>query len=270
MTIDKATFGSYQNIICSIIKNPEGLNVGLIEINRPKAKNALNTETVTEIVSVLDNFDKDNSVGCTVITGSKDAFSAGADIKEMANANTIDMYIKDQFAIWDKLRKVKKPFISAVSGYVLGGGCELAMACDIMVATESSKFGQPEINLAVIPGAGGTQRLTKAVGKGKAMELILTGKLVSGKEMFDWGLVTVLTDEDSYLDEAIKLAANIASKPAIAVQLAKECINKAQDLSIDEGIEWERKNFYMLFSSKDKFEGMNAFIEKRKPVWKHK
>ena len=244
--------------------------MGFIEINRPKAKNALNTETMVEIVGVLEGFDIDKSVGCTVITGSKDAFSAGADIKEMAEANTIDMYVRDQFAVWDKFRRIKKPVISAISGYVLGGGCELAMACDIMVASETAKFGQPEINLAVIPGAGGTQRLTKAVGRGKAMEMILTGKLVSGKEMFDWGLVTILTDEDSYLDKAIELARDIASKPSIAVRLGKESINKALDLTIEEGIEWERKNFYMLFSSEDKFEGMKAFIEKRKAEWKHK
>jgi len=262
--------GVYKNINSYYIDNPEGLSVCIIEINRPKAKNALNTETMCEIVEVLEQVDKDNTTGCTVITGNKEAFSAGADIKEMAEAGAVDMYIKDQFAVWDKLRKIKKPFIAAVSGYALGGGCELAMACDIIISSETAKFGQPEINLAVIPGAGGTQRLTRAVGKGKAMEMILTGKLLSGKEMFDAGLVAVLTDEDEYLKEAIKTALAIAGKPSIAVRLAKESILKSYELTLNEGIEFERKNFYLLFASEDKFEGMKAFVEKRKPGWKHK
>ncbi|MBN1634359.1 MAG: enoyl-CoA hydratase/isomerase family protein [Ignavibacteria bacterium] len=252
------------------IDNPDGLSVCIIEINRPEVKNALNTETMTEIMDVLEQVDNDDSTGCTVITGSREAFSAGADIKEMAEAGAIDIYLKDRFAVWDKLRKIKKPFIAAVSGYALGGGCELAMACDLIIASESAKFGQPEINLAVIPGAGGTQRLTRAVGKGKAMEMILTGKMFSGKEMFDAGLVSVLTREDEYMNEALKTAIEISNKPSIAVQLAKESILKSFELSLNEGIEFERKNFYLLFASEDKFEGMKAFIEKRKPVWKHK
>ncbi len=270
MDNNKTQFGVYKNINSFYLDNPSGLSVCLIEINRPKAKNALNTDTMLEIIDVLEQVDKDNTAGCTVITGSKDAFSAGADIKEMAEAGAIDMYIKDQFAVWDKLRKIKKPFIAAVSGYALGGGCELAMACDIIIASETSKFGQPEINLAVIPGAGGTQRLTRAVGKGKAMEMILTGKLLSGKEMFDAGLVAVLTGEDDYLTESLKIAVDIANKPSIAVQLAKESILKSYELTLNEGIEFERKNFYLLFASQDKFEGMKAFIEKRKPEWKNK
>lgn len=270
MDNNKKQFGEYKNIISFYIDNPTGLSVCLIEINRPKAKNALNTETMLEIVNVLGLVDKDNTAGCTVITGSKDAFSAGADIKEMADAGAVDMYIKDQFAVWDKLRKIKKPFIAAVSGYALGGGCELAMACDLIVASDTAKFGQPEINLAVIPGAGGTQRLTRAVGKAKAMEMILTGKLLSGKEMLDVGLVAVLTGENDYLTESLKIAVEISNKPSIAVQLAKECILKSYELTLNEGIEFERKNFYLLFASEDKFEGMKAFIEKRKPEWKHK
>jgi enoyl-CoA hydratase len=267
---NKNETGVYKNINSYYIDNPGGLTVCIIEINRPKAKNALNTDTMFEIAGVLEQVDKDNSAGCTVIKGSKDAFSAGADIKEMAEAGAIDMYIKDQFAVWDKLRKIKKPFIAAVSGYALGGGCELALACDIIIASETAKFGQPEINLAVIPGAGGTQRLTRAVGKGKAMEMILTGKLLSGKEMFDAGLVAVLTGENEYMNEAVKIAIEISNKPAIAVQLAKESILKSFEYSLNEGIEFERKNFYLLFASADKFEGMKAFIEKRKPDWKHK
>jgi len=270
LEINKTQFGDYKNINSYDIANPSGLKVCLIEINRPKAKNALNTETMFEILNVLEKVDNDIETGCTVITGSKEAFSAGADIKEMAGAGAIDMYIKDQFAVWDKLRKIKKPFIAAVSGYTLGGGCELAMACDMIISAETAKFGQPEINLAVIPGAGGTQRLTRAVGKGKAMEMILTGKLLSGKEMFEAGLVSILTSEEEYLDEALKTAFEISNKPNVAVQFAKESILKSFELSLNEGIEFERKNFYLLFASEDKFEGMNAFIEKRKPNWKHK
>jgi len=260
----------FENIIVSTIENTPSLNVGLIEINRPKAKNALNTATMTEIVYVLESFDKDNSIGCTVITGSKDAFSAGADIKEMAEANSTDMYIKDQFAVWDKLRKIKKPFIAAASGYTLGGGFELALACDILVASETTKFAFPEVTLGVIPGAGGTQRLTHAVGKGKAMEMILSGKFMTAKEMFDAGLVTILTSEENYLNDSLELAKKIASYPSIAIQLGKESVLKALDLTVKEGIEFERKNFYLLFSTEDKAEGMKAFIEKRKPEWKHK
>lgn len=270
MENNKTQFGVYKNINSYYLDNTAGLTVCLIEINRPKAKNALNTETMNEIIEVLEQVDKDNTAGCTVITGSKDAFSAGADIKEMSEAGAIDMYIKDQFAVWDKLRKIKKPFIAAVSGYALGGGCELALACDMIIASETSKFGQPEINLAVIPGAGGTQRLTRAVGKGKAMEMILTGKLLSGKDMYEAGLVAVLTGENEYLIEAINIATEISNKPAIAVQLAKESILKSYELTLNEGIEFERKNFYLLFASADKSEGMKAFIEKRKPEWKHK
>jgi len=199
-----------------------------------------------------------------------DAFSAGAVIKEMAGAGAIEMYFRDQFAVWDRLRKIKKPFIAAVSGYSLGGGNELAMACDMLIASENSKFGQPEINLGLIPGAGATQRLTKAVGKGKSMEMILTGKLFTAEEMFKAGLVTVVTSPDAYLDKAIEIAKEICSKSTVSVQLAKECILKSFGATIGEGIEFERKNFYLLFASEDKFEGMNAFIEKRKPVWKNK
>jgi enoyl-CoA hydratase len=188
----------------------------------------------------------------------------------MAEANVIEMYYREMFERWDRMRRIKKPIIAAVSGFALGGGCELSMVCDIIIASESAKFGQPEINLAIIPGAGGTQRLVKAIGKSKAMDMILTGKMLSGKEMFDAGLVARVVNNETLLEETLKLAKEISSKPTFAVQLAKDSILKSYELSLESGIEYERKNFYLLFATEDKFEGMKAFIEKRKPVWKQK
>ncbi|KAA0208048.1 enoyl-CoA hydratase [Ignavibacteria bacterium CHB1] len=260
----------YKNILVSEIENGNGLSVGLIRLNRPKAMNALNVPTMEEVVTTFENFDNDREIGCIVITGNDKAFAAGADIKEMAEETTIGMLLKDQFARWDRIRKIKKPIIAAVSGYALGGGCELTMTCDMIIAAESATFGQPEINLAVMPGAGGTQRLTKAIGKARAMEIILTGRMVSAQEMYEAGLLTKVVHNEIYLEEAIALAKDIASKPAIAVQLAKESILNSMDTTIETGLELERKNFYMLFATEDKFEGMNAFIEKRRSDWKHK
>lgn len=262
--------GNFNNILVSEIENPKGLKVGLIQLNRPDVLNALNNDLMKEVVETLEAFDKDNETGCVVLTGNAKAFAAGADIKEMAEATAIEMLIRDQFARWDRIRKIKKPVIAAVSGFALGGGCELAMSCDMIIASKSAKFGQPEINLAVIPGAGGTQRLTKAVGKARAMEMILTGKMFTADEMFDAGLLTKVVENEIYLDEALELAKEIASKPTIAVQLAKECILKSFDSTIEAGLEFERKNFYLLFATEDKFEGMKAFIEKRKAEWKGK
>lgn len=260
----------YNNILVSEIDNGKALKAGLIQLNRPEVLNALNIELMKEVVEVLEIFDKDNEIGCIVLTGNAKAFAAGADIKEMADATAIEMLLRDQFARWDRIRKIKKPIVAAVSGFALGGGCELAMTCDMIIAAESAKFGQPEINLGVIPGAGGTQRLTKAIGKAKAMEVILTGKMLTAKEMYNAGLVTKVVDNDIYLDEAIEIAKDIASKPTIAVQLAKECILKSFDSTIESGLEFERKNFYLLFATEDKFEGMKAFVEKRKAEWKGK
>ncbi|MFZ1320940.1 MAG: enoyl-CoA hydratase-related protein [Ignavibacteria bacterium] len=262
--------GKFNNILVSEIENPKGLKVGLIQLNRPDVLNALNNDLMKEVVETLEAFDKDNETGCMVLTGNVKAFAAGADIKEMVEATAIEMLIRDQFARWDRIRKIKKPVIAAVSGFALGGGCELAMSCDMIVASKSAKFGQPEINLAVIPGAGGTQRLTKAIGKARAMEMILTGKMFTADEMFDAGLVTKVVENEIYLDEAIELAKEISSKPTIAVQLAKECILKSFDSTIEAGLEFERKNFYLLFATEDKFEGMKAFVEKRKAEWKGK
>jgi enoyl-CoA hydratase len=261
---------TYSLIKVSEVDNGSALKVGLIELNRPEVLNALNIDLMIEVVSALEAFDKDSGIGCMVLTGNNKAFAAGADIKEMAEATAIEMHIRDQFARWDRIRKIKKPIIAAVSGFALGGGCELSMTCDMIVAAEGAKFGQPEINLGVIPGAGGTQRLTKAIGKARAMEMILTGKMMTASEMFEAGLITKVVPDEVYLEEALELAKNVASKPTIAVQLAKECILKSFDATIESGLEFERKNFYLLFATEDKFEGMKAFVEKRKPEWKGK
>jgi enoyl-CoA hydratase len=261
---------TYNNILVSEVENPAGLKVGLIELNRPKALNALNSELMGEVAEVLSAFDKDSEIGCSVIAGSEKAFAAGSDIKEMADMNSFDAYNAEMFSAWDRIRHIKKPVIASVSGYALGGGCELAMLCDMIVASECAKFGQPEVNLAVTPGAGGTQRLTRAVGKARAMEMILTGKMFSAREMFEAGLVTRVVEDGKFLEESLNLAKDIASKPTLAIQFAKECILKSFDTTIEAGIEFERKNFYLLFSSEDKREGMKAFIEKRKAEWKGK
>lgn len=260
----------YKNLLVSKVDNPAGLKVGQIQINRPDVLNALNIELMGELLECLKAFDRDSEVGCIVITGNKKAFAAGADIKEMATQSAIDMYIRDQFATWDNIRKIKKPIIAATSGFVLGGGCELTMACDMIVAAECTKFGQPEIKLGIIPGAGGTQRLTRAVGKAKAMEMILTGKMYSAKEMFEAGLVSRVVDDEVYLEEALELAKEIASMPPLALQTAKESILKAFDTTIEGGLEFERKAFYLLFASEDMKEGMTAFTEKRPAKWKGK
>jgi enoyl-CoA hydratase len=268
--MDKKSYMDNKYIIASTIENPDGLKVGLIQLNRPNALNALNIPLLFEVLNTYEAFDEDNEIGCIVITGNQKAFAAGSDIKEMAEITTVEMYFRDKFAIWDRIRKVKKPIIAAVSGFALGGGNELAMNCDMIIAAENSKFGQPEINLGIIPGAGGTQRLTRAVGKAKSMEAILTGKMYTAKEMYDMGLITRVVSNETYLEEAINLAKEVSNKPAVAVQLAKECILKSFDTTIEGGIEFERKNFYLLFASEDKVEGMNAFVEKRKPKWKNK
>jgi enoyl-CoA hydratase len=239
-----------------------------IQFNRPDAMNALNTTLMKELVDALEAADRDDAVRAVVITGDDRAFAAGADIKEMADASAIEMLIRDQFARWDRIRKIHKPLIAAVSGFALGGGCELSMMCDLIVASETARFGQPEINIGVMPGAGGTQRLTRAVGKARAMDMVLTGKMISAAEALDFGLVTRVAPVEAYLSEARALAREIASKPPVAVRLAKEAVLKSFDTTIEGGLEFERKNFYLLFASDDQAEGMKAFIAKRKPEWK--
>lgn len=254
---------SYETILVST----EGA-VGLIQLNRPQALNALNRQLMAEVLDALKAFDANEAIGCTVLTGSDRAFAAGADIKEMADAGAVDMLLRDQFATWDAVRRIKKPIIAAVSGFALGGGFELAMMCDMIIASESARFGQPEINIGVIPGAGGTQRLTRAVGKALAMELVLTGRMLTAEEAKAAGLINRVVPVESYRTEALKLAQEIATKPPVAVQLGKEAVLKSFETHLPEGLEFERKNFYLLFASEDQKEGMAAFVEKRKPTWK--
>lgn len=244
--------------------------VAKIQLNRPKELNALNLQLMGEIRDALLALDADDAVRAIVITGNERAFAAGADIKQMAGRTAVDMLKIDQFSTWDSIRKTKKPIIAAVSGFALGGGCELCMLCDMIVASETAQFGQPEINIGVMPGAGGTQRLTRAVGKVRAMEMVLTGKFISAEEAKAAGLINKIVPVELYLDEAIKLASDIAGKSPIAVQMAKESVLKAFDTHLQEGLFFERKNFYMLFATEDQKEGMAAFVEKRKPDFKGK
>jgi enoyl-CoA hydratase len=244
--------------------------VGLIQLNRPKELNALNLQLMGEIKEALLDFDEDENIRAIVITGNERVFAAGADIKQMAGRTAIDMLKIDQFSTWDSIRKTKKPMIAAVSGFALGGGCELCMLCDMIVASETAQFGQPEINIGVMPGAGGTQRLTRAVGKVRAMEMVLTGNFISAEEAKEAGLINKVVPVQLYLDEAIKLGQKIAEKSPIAVQMAKESVLKAFDTGLQEGLFFERKNFYMLFATEDQKEGMAAFVEKRKPDFKNK
>jgi enoyl-CoA hydratase/carnithine racemase len=244
--------------------------VGLIRLNRPKALNALNRTLLHELMAALEAFDADDEVGALVIAGSEKAFAAGADIKEMAEASLVEMLKSDFIPAFDRIRGIRKPVIAAVSGWALGGGCELAMACDMIIASESAKFGQPEINLGVIPGAGGTQRLTLAVGKALAMEMVLNNRTLNAEEARQFGLVNRVVPVDEYLDAALKLAAEIAGRAPLAVQFGKEAVNKAFELSLTESLAAERAAFYALFASVDQKEGMAAFVEKREPDWKGK
>ena len=242
--------------------------IALVELNRPKELNALNPQLMQELRDVMAQLDRNDNVRVVILTGNEKAFAAGADIKQIADKSAVDMLRIDQFSTWDHIRKTKKPLIAAVSGFVLGGGCELAMMCDMIIASETARFGQPEIKLGVIPGAGGTQRLTRAIGKAKAMELVLTGRFLSAEEAFFYGLVNKVVPVEMYLQEAVRLAAEIASMSPIAVQLGKEAVNRSFETLLDEGLHFERKNFYLAFASEDQKEGMKAFIEKRKPEFK--
>jgi enoyl-CoA hydratase len=251
----------------TILTETDG-HVALVRLNRPQALNALSNELMDELAAALEAFDNDEQIRAIILTGNERAFAAGADIKEMAGAGAIDMLQRMRFGQWERIRKLRKPLIAAVSGFCLGGGNELAMTCDLIVAAESARFGQPEINIGVIPGAGGTQRLTHALGKARAMEIILTGRPITAREAFQAGLVTKVVPNEACLDEAKALAREIATKPPLAVQLAKDAILKSFDLSIEQGLDYERKNFYLLFASEDMKEGMAAFVEKRQPDFK--
>jgi enoyl-CoA hydratase len=243
-------------------------HVGLVRINRPKARNALNATVLRELNDALDVFDHDPQVGAMVITGDEIAFAAGADIKEMATASAIDMLIRSHIPQFDRMLAIHKPIIAAVSGWCLGGGNELAMTCDMVVASETARFGQPEINLGVIPGAGGTQRLTRAVGKAIAMEMVLNNRILTAEEARSFGLVNRVVPVERYLEEALQLAAEIAARAPLAVRLGKEAINHAFESFLSDGLADERRAFYMLFASQDQKEGMQAFVEKRKAAWK--
>ncbi|MEM6269912.1 MAG: enoyl-CoA hydratase-related protein [Bacteroidota bacterium] len=244
--------------------------VSLIRLNRPKELNALNLGLMEELVHAFKELDDHPEVRCIVITGNQRAFAAGADIKEMAGRTAIDMHKIDQFSKWDSIKRCKTPVIAAVSGFALGGGCELTMLCDMIVASETAKFGQPEIKIGVMPGAGGTQRLTRAVGKALAMEMVLTGRFISAQEAHAAGLINKVVPPELYLDEALDLAKTVAAMSPLAAQMAKEAVLKAFDTSLDDGLLFERKNFYLLFATEDQKEGMNAFVEKRPPDWKGK
>ncbi len=239
--------------------------VALLRLNRPKELNALNLQLMAELRDALAILDKDENVRAIVLTGNEKAFAAGADIHQMSGKGAIDMLLIDQFSTWEQIRRLKKPLIAAVSGFVLGGGNELVMHCDLVVASETARFGQPEILLGIMPGAGGTQRLTRQIGKVNAMEMVLTGQPISAKQALAWGLVNRVVPVEVYLDEALRLASEIALRAPLAVRLAKESVLKAQDSNLSEGLEFERKNFYMLFASADQKEGMDAFVNKRPP-----
>ncbi|WP_063003789.1 enoyl-CoA hydratase [Nocardia salmonicida] len=244
--------------------------VGWITLNRPKALNALNSAVLDDIVAALDALGRDDEVGAVVITGSAKAFAAGADIKEMAPKSYMDMFMADYFARWDRLAQFRKPTIAAVAGYALGGGCELAMLCDILIAADTAQFGQPEIKLGVIPGIGGSQRLTRAVGKAKAMDMVLTGRTIGAEEAERAGLVSRIVPADDLLDVAAEVAETIAAKSLPVAMIAKEAVNRSFETTLAEGIRFERRVFHSLFAIEDQTEGMNAFVDKRPPNFTHR
>lgn len=242
--------------------------VGWITLNRPKALNALNDATMREVVVAAQGFDADPGIGCIVITGSEKAFAAGADIKEMADKSGTEMYTSNWFAAWDGLTRVRIPVIAAVSGYALGGGCEVAMMCDFILAAENAKFGQPEINLGVLPGMGGSQRLTRAIGKAKAMEMCLTGRNMDAAEAERAGLVARVVPTEELLEETERVAGAIAEKSRVASTMVKEAVNSAFETTLSQGVLFERRVFHSVFSAADQKEGMAAFVEKRAPEFK--
>jgi len=258
-----STISQYEHILTS--RPAEG--VALITLNRPKALNALSTPLFVELNDAVAAFDRDDDVRALVLTGSERAFAAGADIKEMKDKQYSDVFKNKFLESWSLLTQIRKPIIAAVSGYALGGGCELAMMCDIILASPSAVFGQPEINIGVVPGGGGTQRLARAIGKSRTMELTLTGRNFTAAEAADWGLISRVSE--NVLEDAISVASTIASKSAIAVQAGKEVVNAAYETTLSEGLRYERRIFHGLFATNDQKEGMSAFAEKRKPTWTH-
>lgn len=244
--------------------------VGLITLNRPQAMNALNNQLMRELMEALESFDNSDSIGAMVLSGNEKAFAAGADIKEMAAKSIHQMMDADHIAVFGRIRTIRKPVIAAVSGWALGGGCEIALSCDMIVASESARFGQPEIGIGVIPGAGGTQRLTRAVGKAIAMEMILNDRRLTAQEAYQLGMVNRVVPVDGYLEEALKLAEEIAGRAPLAVRAAKKMINQSFERTLSDGLVQEKQEFYNLFATEDQKEGMQAFIEKRQPEWRGK
>jgi enoyl-CoA hydratase len=243
--------------------------VGLIKLNRPEALNALNAKLIAEVSAQLDLWEPDDNIGCIVLTGSEKAFAAGADIKEMVSKTYMQAYKEDFIAPWDRVARCRKPTLAAVAGFALGGGCELAMMCDIIIAADTAKFGQPEIKLGVMPGAGGTQRLTRFVGKAKSMEMCLTGRMMDAAEAERAGLVSRVVPAADLIADALKTAATIASMSLVTTMMTKETINRAYESSLTEGIRFERRVFHSMFATDDQKEGMSAFAEKRKPAFKN-
>ncbi|MEL6374471.1 MAG: enoyl-CoA hydratase [Pseudomonadota bacterium] len=244
--------------------------VGTITLNRPDALNALNSKLIEELGRAIDDFEADDDIGCMVLTGSEKAFAAGADIKEMQTKTYMEAYKQDFIGTWDRVARARKPIIAAVSGYALGGGCELAMMCDFIIAADNARFGQPEITIGVMPGAGGTQRLTRFVGKAKAMDMCLTGRLMDAAEAERAGLVSRVVEADNLMQEALKSAEKIASFSQPATMMTKESVNRAYETTLAEGVRFERRVFHAMFGTDDQREGMAAFVEKRKPNFKHK
>ena len=252
-------------------EGPDTRRVGIVTLNRPKQLNALNDQLMDELASALKTFEADDTVGCIIVTGSEKAFAAGADISAMATLSFADAYGKDFITRnWEQIRQVRKPVIAAVSGFALGGGCELAMMCDFIIAADNAKFGQPEIKLGIIPGAGGTQRLPRAVGKSKAMDLALTGRMMDAVEAERAGLVSRVVPLDKLMDEALGAALMICSFSQPSVMAAKESVNRAFESGLSDGVMFERRLFHAMFATEDQKEGMDAFVNKRKPVFKHR
>ena len=256
---------TYENIVVET----KG-RVGIIRLNRPQALNALNKALIAELTQAIEAFDADDKIGCMLITGSDKAFAAGADIKEMADKPFVEAYLGDFVSNWDAVAHARKPIVAAVAGFALGGGCELALQSDVVIAADNAKFGQPEIKLGVIPGIGGTQRLTHAVGKAKAMDLILTGRMMDAAEAEKSGLVARVVPAANLMDEAMKIADTIANMSLPSVLAAKEAVNRAFESGLSEGVVFERRIFHALFATEDQKEGMKAFVEKRVPKWKNK
>jgi enoyl-CoA hydratase len=245
-------------------------HVGIVTLNRPQAMNAFNSTMLTELFDALEAFDNDEAIGAMIVTGNEKAFAAGADIKEMADATPFEMIGMGRVEKWDRIRGMKKVVIAAVSGWALGGGCEFAISCDMIVASETAKFGQPEITIGVIPGAGGTQRLARLLGKNLTMEMVINNRTLTAAEALQFGLANRVVPVDGYLDAAVAFAEEIAARAPLAVRMAKDAVNAAFETTLTEGLKAERRNFYPLFSTEDQKEGMKAFIEKRKANWKGK